>query len=44
MAILGGLIAVLWLAGKVADAVERISARIARSWHSSDSKHSSNFD
>lgn len=41
---LGGLISALWLAGKVADVVERIGSRIARSWHSDISKHSNNFD
>ncbi|MFT8608031.1 MAG: hypothetical protein ABF690_00490 [Liquorilactobacillus nagelii] len=44
MAILGGLIAILWLAGKVASVIERFSTRVARSWHSANSKHGSNFD
>jgi hypothetical protein len=42
MAMLGGLIAVLWLINKVVGVIEHFSTRVTRSWHSDISKHSSN--
>lgn len=41
---LGGLITILWLLNKAVGLIERFSTRIARSWHSASSEHSSNFD
>ncbi|MFT8393810.1 MAG: hypothetical protein ABF624_07260 [Liquorilactobacillus ghanensis] len=41
---IGGLIAVLWLLNKAVGLIERFSTRIARSWHSAVSEHSSNID
>ncbi|MCI1921942.1 MAG: hypothetical protein LKJ22_08480 [Liquorilactobacillus nagelii] len=39
---IGGLVAILWLVGKVASAVERFSTRVARSWHSANSERGNN--
>jgi hypothetical protein len=41
---LGGLILAMWLIEKGVDVIERFSTRIARSWHSVNSEHSSNID
>lgn len=42
MAMLGGLIVTLWLLNKAVGVIERFSTRVARSWHSAVSEHSSN--
>ncbi len=41
---IGGLIVVLWLLNKAVGLIERFSTRVARSWHSAASEHSSNID
>jgi hypothetical protein len=43
MAILGGLIAVLWLAGKVADVVDRVAKNAYRVVFHAYGKHRNNF-